>query len=138
MFKQIRTVILEQEVLMCKLLIFHYRISIKQIIPIFTPNVFCSKHTISLKMWVQYMTKYDLEKISKTSNPFFLKVIWCNIGTSLIDLFNLTFILPPQYGKWKRQVVNQIWFKLLELSIVLINGSQLAKFKKSIPLMLLP
>ena len=38
-FKKIRTVILEQAVPMCKLLIFHYKKSIKQIIPIFTPNV---------------------------------------------------------------------------------------------------
>ena len=76
-FKQIRTVILKQEVPMCKLLIFHYRKSIRQIIPIFTPNVFCSKHILSLKIWVQYMMKHDLQKISKTLNHFFSKLIWC-------------------------------------------------------------
>ena len=94
-FKQIRTVILEQEAPMCKLLIVRHRKSIKQIIPISTPNVFCSKHIISLKIWVQYMTKHDLQKISKTSNPFFSKLIWCNISTSLTELFNYKLRLWP-------------------------------------------
>ena len=49
-FKQIRTVILEQEVPMCKLLIFQYRNSINKLIPMFTPNVPYSKHTITLKI----------------------------------------------------------------------------------------
>ena len=53
-FKRIRTVIFEQEVLMCKLLIFYDIKSIKQIIPICAPNVSYNKHTLTLKIWLQY------------------------------------------------------------------------------------
>ena len=88
-FKHVRTVILEQEVHMCKILIFLYRKSMKHIIPIFIPNVSYDKHTLPLKIWVQCMTKYDLQKVLKLKTHFSRN--WFdvyNIGTSLTILFN--------------------------------------------------
>ena len=44
----------------------------------FTPNLFDSKHTLI----VQNMTKYDLQKVSKTLKPFYSK------QTSMTECFN--------------------------------------------------
>ena len=83
-FKQIRTCDFRARSTYVQVIYFSLQKINKAYNPNIIPNVFCSKHTISLKILVKYMTKHDLQKISKTLNPFSSKLIWCNIGTSLM------------------------------------------------------
>ena len=102
-FKQIHTVILEQKVPMYKWLIFYYRKSIKQIIPFFTPNVFCSRHTLTLQYMRSIFDKIWLTDF-KNFKTFFSKLIWCNIGTSLIELFIYNFcVCMSNFGRFLKE-----------------------------------
>ena len=108
-FKQILTVVLEQEVPMCKFLISYNRKSIKQIISICTPNVSYNEHTLTLKIWVQYMTKYNLQKASKIlrwNHRTVTRLGWGNIltwRTKLIIIYSHS-IFPEKmiyHKRWK-------------------------------------
>ena len=87
-FKHICTAFVEQEVPMCKLLIFNYRKSISDIIPNFVPILFYPGYKLNLKEWTRHVAKYSLREISETLNGHISKVLLCDLSTSYTTLFN--------------------------------------------------